>query len=511
MPPTPSAAEKAHARARAHFASGATLPLSARRANLLALRKMIIDNMDAIRDAVAADLGKPQLETDISETSMALHDIKSAVDSLEAWAAPQAVSGGIANAMDNCEIRRDPRGCVLIYGAFNYPIQLTLVPLVGALAGGCTAVLKPSELSPATASLLETMLPKYLPSGVCEVVTGGVEVASALLEKCRWDLVFFTGSTNVGRIIARKCAETLTPTVLELGGKSPCIVTRCSDMHAAAQRILWGRCLNAGQSCIAPDYVLVLDDAHDALVAALKDAVAKFYGTDTRPGCSATRGSLSLARIVNETHFKRIMAMIAATRGTVVVGGEGDAATLRIDPTIITDVSPDDATMTEEIFGPVLPVLRVKSVDEAIVFVTAREKPLSLYVFTDDSAVAERVLTRTTSGSAVVNDTMVQATVNALPFGGIGNSGMGAYHGRHSFNCFTHEKAVLRKKLALEIVNDLTRNPPYTASKDGRIKFALGWPHSPAVGLLRRPWVWAVALAGAAWGIVWSGKATKSA
>jgi aldehyde dehydrogenase (NAD+) len=341
---------------------------------------------------------------------------------------------------------------VLIISPWNYPIQLLLGPLVGALAAGNTALLKPSEMAPHTAAALAELVPRYLDSDSIKVVEGGVPETTALLKE-RFDHIFFTGNGTVGRIVMRAAAEHLTPVTLELGGKSPCIVDRSVDLEVAAKRIAWAKFFNAGQSCTSVDYVLVHQSMEDALVHRLEAAVREFYGDDPKE-------SPDFARIVNERHHQRLSELLS--EGELVCGGETDAETRYIAPTIIRGVTRDMKVMKEEIFGPILPVVSVRDIDEAIDFVNAGDKPLALYVFSRSAKRVKRVLRETSSGGACINECIAHMVVPELPFGGVGESGMGAYHGRASFETFSHRKSVLEKSTK---VDPPVRYPPYTDEK----------------------------------------------
>ena len=477
MVATRNAAANLVRQARTYFNTGATQSLAWRLGQLKALKKMIMENEDAIVEAQRKDLRKAKMETVLTETFLALHDIDNHLANLAKWMRPKKPSVELPNMLDKCQVQRDALGVVLILGAWNYPTQLTLCPLIGAISGGNAAVIKPSELSPATAELLAELVPKYLDADAFHVYNGGIPETTALLEE-RFDLIFYTGGSAVAKIICAAAAKYLTPTVLELGGKSPAIVSECgSQLKVAAQRVVWGKMLNTGQSCIAPDYCLVTDECHDEFVAHVKDAIVAFYGEDAQQ-------SPDLGRIVNERHFDRIAGMLKGNV-TVAHGGKTDRSDLYIEPTVLTDVTPKSDIMGQEIFGPVLPIIRVPSVDDALDFVNANEKPLALYVFSNNQAIIKDTLARTTSGSAVANDTMMQAGVLALPFGGVGNSGMGAYHGKHSFNTFTHKRAVMHKDLNLEVVNTL-RYPPYSEKKLSILSWVLGYPHREGTGMFTR-------------------------
>jgi aldehyde dehydrogenase (NAD+) len=336
----------------------------------------------------------------------------------------------------------------LIIGAWNYPIMLSLSPLVAALAGGNAAVIKPSEVSPACADAIARLVPQYLDPDAVSVAVGGVPETTALLEQ-KWDHIFFTGGPPIGKVVMAAAAKNLTPVVLELGGKNPTIVHGSADLRVAARRIAQGRWMNAGQTCTAPDHVLVFRQAAKEFLAHLKEAVVTFYGTDPQR-------SPDYGRIVNARHFDRLTHLLAS--GDICHGGQHDRDDLFIAPTILVDVALDSPIMQEEVFGPILPVLEVDSVEEVIGFVNARPAPLGLYVFAEDAEVAARILDATRSGDAAVNDCTVQPLVRELPFGGIGNSGMGKYHGEWGFRAYTNARGVLYHSTMLD---PGVRYPPY--------------------------------------------------
>jgi aldehyde dehydrogenase (NAD+) len=330
---------------------------------------------------------------------------------------------------------RDPLGVVLIIAPWNYPVGLLLAPLVGAIAAGNCVVLKPSEVTAHTSAVLARWVPEYLDPRAIALVEGGVEETTELLSQ-RFDHVFYTGNGQVGRIVMEAAAKNLTPVTLELGGKSPCIVHEDANLETAARRIAWGKFVNAGQTCIAPDYVLVHESQEEALVEALERSVRDFYGDDPK-------ATPDYARIVNHRHHERLSTLMKD--GKPAFGGKLDAEQRYVAPTALRDVSPDSRIMQEEIFGPILPILSVKSIDEAIDFVNEREKPLALYLFTSSSAIEDEVLARTSSGGACVNGTLLHIMDPKMPFGGVGPSGTGAYHGRHTFETFSHRKSVLTR------------------------------------------------------------------
>jgi len=408
---------------------------------------------------VHKDLRKSKHELEIMETSMITTEIAEMIAHLDAWAATEKPSVALVNAMDGCQLRRDPYGVVLIIGAWNYPIQLTLLPMVAAMAGGNAVIIKPSEISPNSAQLLGELFPKYLDQDLYRVVNGAVAETSKLLEQ-KFDFIMYTGNSAVGKIILTAAAKHLTPVCLELGGKSPAIVLDDADPVIAGRRIAWGRFINSGQTCIAPDYVLCSRAMQEKLVPQIAAAVKEYFGENPQK-------SDSYCRIVNANHFKRVTGLLEKDK--VAIGGQTDEADLYVAPTVLTGVTADSPSMQQEIFGPILPILNVDDADEAIIFVNDREKPLALYVFSADADRIKKVLTYTSSGSAVANDTLVQASVPALPFGGVGNSGMGGYHGKHGFDLFTHLKATMIKDQNLEQVNAL-RYPPYSDQKTSILK-----------------------------------------
>jgi aldehyde dehydrogenase (NAD+) len=426
---------------RTVFDSGRTRSLDWRRAQLDGLIAMLADHEDAILDATAADLGKPAFEAFAAEVAGPIGDAKSARRQLERWAAPRRVATAPAALPARSHVRPEPLGVALIIAPWNYPFALALQPLVAALAAGNCVVVKPSEITPRCSALLAELLPRHTDPTAVRVVEGGVPETTDLLAQ-RWDHIFYTGNGTVGRIVMRAAAEHLTPVTLELGGKSPAIVDATADLDTAAARIVWGKFFNAGQTCVAPDHVLVEASVHDQLVDRMAAAINDFYGED--PQTSAHYG-----RIVNDRHHARVSALLDG--GVTVVGGQVDAADRYIAPTVMTDVDLDAPVMQEEIFGPILPVIPVQDVDEAIRFVTARPKPLALYLFSTDDDAVEAVLDRTSSGGVTVNHAWLHLINPSLPFGGVGESGMGAYHGQTGFEAFSHRKAVLHRAAGLEV------------------------------------------------------------
>jgi len=437
------------AEARASFRGGRTRPESWRRAQLEALKALLKKEESAIFEALWADLRKPRLEGYFSEVGFVIGEIDDALQHLERWMRPERKHTTLLAQPGRSWTTHDPLGVVLVIGAWNYPINLLLAPLVGALAGGNAAVLKPSEIAAHTSALIADLVPRYLDPEAVSVVEGGAEETQALLDE-RFDLIFFTGGGRVGQIVLEKAAKHLTPVVLELGGKSPCLVDRDASLEVAARRIAWGRFSNAGQTCVAPDYVLVHEAVELELLAHLRAAVTAFYGDDPRV-------SPDYCRIVNDRNFERLSKLLRD--GEVVCGGKAEAKERYIAPTILRRVSPEAPVMQDEIFGPILPVLTVPSMDAAIEFVTDRPKPLALYLFSNDEATQQKVVDRTSSGNACINDVIMHMVVPELPFGGVGGSGMGRYHGQWSFETFTHRKGVLSRTTHLDFP---VRYPPYT-------------------------------------------------
>ena len=420
---------------RAHFESGGTKPLSWRLSQLDALKHFLMEREQDIFAALDADLGKPATEAFTAEIGITLTDLRLARKNLASWMKPERVRTSLAAMPGRSYIYREPLGVTLIIGAWNYPLYLVLSPLLGALAAGNCAVLKPSELAPNVSALLAKWLPKYLDSKAVQVVEGAVPETTALLRE-KWDHIFYTGNGTVGRIVMEAAAKQLTPVTLELGGKSPCIVDESADLDMAAKRIVYGKFFNAGQTCVAPDYVLVHEHVHDALINRMVSTIREFYGDDPKR-------SPDYARIVNERHHARLTRLLGDA--DVVTGGETDVPDRYIAPTILKNVTEDDALMREEIFGPILPVISVASLGSAIGFVNRHDKPLALYLFAGDKDAQDRVLAGTSAGGTTINHIWLHLGVSQLPFGGVGESGMGAYHGRYSFETFSHRRAVLKK------------------------------------------------------------------
>ncbi|XP_063312670.1 aldehyde dehydrogenase family 3 member A2 isoform X1 [Pelobates fuscus] len=449
-------------RARKAFATGKTRSLDFRVQQLQALKRMFTEKEEDIKKALKADLNKNAISSYTYEIMGMFGEINLALEKLSEWAAPRHVEKNLITMRDEVYIQYEPLGVVLIIGAWNYPVVVLLQPLVGAIAAGNAAVLKPSEVSENTAKLLEKIIPQYLDKELYPVITGGIPETTELLSQ-RFDHIFYTGNTNVGKIIMSAASKFLTPVTLELGGKSPCYIDKDCDIDIASRRITWGKFANCGQTCIAPDYILCDKSIQGRLVEKIKETINEFYGDDAK-------NSPDYERIINKRHFKRLLELMEGEN--IVIGGDNDESSCYIAPTVLADVKPDSKVMQEEIFGPLLPIVSVGSLDEAIEFINQREKPLALYVFSNNKKVIKKMIAATSSGGVTANDVIMHFTVIELPFGGVGHSGMGAYHGKHTFETFSHKRACLIKSLAMEGVNQI-RYPPFTEKKLGWAKFLL--------------------------------------
>ncbi len=434
---------------RAYFLSGVTRSAEWRESQLRALHSMMKDHAEDFYAALWSDLRRNRIEADFVDVKFMTSEIHHVLAHLRRWMKPVPISTPYQLAPSHAEVRFDPLGVGLIIGTWNYPLMLTLSPLVAAIAAGNCAVIKPSEVSPATGEVIARFLPEYLDRKAFSVVLGAVPETTALLEQ-QWDHIFFTGGTVVAKIVMTAAAKNLTPVVLELGGKNPTIVHSSANLRVAARRIAFGRWFNAGQTCTAPDYVLVFKDVAAEFLKHLKKTLVEFYGENPQ-------NSPDLGRIVSTHHFDRLVKLLGS--GTIFHGGQHDRNERFIAPTVLTNVSPDSPAMQEEIFGPILPVLEVDSVQEVIRFVNARPSPLGLYLFSEDSSVTEQILSSTSSGDADVNDCTLQPTIHDLPFGGVGNSGMGKYHGEWGFRAYSNARGVLSHSTKIDIGG--LRYPPY--------------------------------------------------
>ena len=442
---------------------GQTLPIRWRLEQLERLSSVLNEEEPAVLEALACDLGKSPVEATLE--LVAVHqEIALSRRHLRRWMAPRPVSLDLALLPGRAWVEPQPLGCVLIIGPWNYPLKLCLHPLVSALAAGNSAVVKPSELAPHTAALVAELLHRAFPPQTVQVVLGDAAVAAKLLEQ-RFDHVFFTGGSRVGSLVMQACARVLTPVTLELGGKSPVIVLQDADLGITARRIAWGKGLNAGQTCVCPDHLLVEPPARDHLVSAIGNELKRFYGPDPLR-------SPDLARIVNDTRFQHLEALLDRARrnGQVLVGGRSDAGERRIEPTLLAVESLDDPLMQEELFGPLLPVLSIGGLEEALDQIRGRPSPLALYLFSRSREAQRRVLAASRSGGVVFNDVVLQAGAAALPFGGVGPSGMGRYHGQAGFRTFSNERSILSRPFLLDLP---LRYPPY-AGKLPLIRRLLG-------------------------------------
>ncbi len=426
---------------REYFRTGATLPIEFRKRMLIKLKDELRKREDDIIRALGEDLGKSDFEAYATEIGIVYGEISYLVKHISSFMRKKKVPSPITIFKATSYTIREPLGNVLIMSPWNYPFQLTMVPLAGAIAGGNTAIVKPSRYSKATSKLMKEIIESLFPPEYIAAFEGGHETNTALLEG-KYDLIFFTGSPNVGKIVAAKAAETLTPTVLELGGKSPVFVDESADIKLTARRLAWGKFLNAGQTCVAPDYVLCSRSTAKPLIEALKEEAGKMFS-------STPLGSDDLPKIINERHFERIKGLIASS--AIAFGGDSDKDTRKIAPTILYPVRETDPVMQEEIFGPVLPILEYDTLSDAIDFVRNREKPLALYVFSRNRENIERIHSLCSFGGGCINDTVVHLSNPRLPFGGVGNSGMGSYHGKRSLETFTHQKSIVKEALWIDL------------------------------------------------------------
>lgn len=449
---------------RQRVQDGITRPLAWRREQLQRLETLLQRHGQAALEALASDLGKPTIEASM-ELAGVRQEIRHTLRHLGRWMAPRSLPVALHLQPAKAWQVSEPLGCVLIISPWNYPLQLGLQPLVNALAAGNTVVLKPSEHSPATSSLLGTLIGEAFAPEVAQVVEGNGQAAAALLEQ-RFDHILFTGGERVGRLVLEAAARHLTPVTLELGGKSPAVVLDDAALAVTARRLIWGKGFNAGQTCVAPDYVLVQRPLLAPLLAALAQERQRLYG-------DAPLHSQDLGAIVNTAQFERLDALVqqARQRGQIVIGGGSDRARRRIEPTVVQLDSGDDLLLQDEIFGPILPVLAVDSLAEALSFIKARPKPLALYLFSQSEQAQQQTLASSSSGTVVFNDVILQASDPNLPLGGVGSSGMGAYHGQTGFETFSHRRTVLQRPFWGDVP---FRYPPYTAGKLGLLRRLLG-------------------------------------
>jgi aldehyde dehydrogenase (NAD+) len=436
------------AQQRAFFATGASQSLAFRKQQLRSLLSALERFDSPLQEALWQDLHKPEFEAYGSELGFVKGEIKLLLKQLDRWAKPEKFAIAPVQFPGQAYRVPEPLGVVLIISPWNYPVQLLLAPLVGAIAAGNCAILKPSELTPQVSAVLAQLISATFAPDYVALVEGGVETSQALLAE-PFDHLFFTGGTAIGKIVMAAAARHLTPVTLELGGKSPCIVEPDADLAVAARRIAWGKCINAGQTCIAPDYLLVHETIRQPLLELIRQEILNFYGEDPQQ-------SPDYCRIVSPSHWDRLQGLIDPAK--VFFGGQGDRADRYLAPTILTDVTWDDAVMADEIFGPILPVLTYGELGEAIAAINARPKPLALYLFGGDRQTQQQVQQQTSSGGLCFNDVILQISTPNMPFGGIGPSGLGAYHGKASFERFSHYKSILKRPFWLDLN---FRYPPY--------------------------------------------------
>ena len=432
-----------------------------RKETLTKLLNNVIIHESEIVQALYDDFKKPAFEAVLTETSYVISELKDTIKNIERWAKPKKVFPSILNFPSTDYLYKEPYGKVLIIAPWNYPYQLALCPLVSAVAAGNQVVLKPSELTPKTSAIIAKIIASTFNVNHVEVIEGGAETSQNLLSQ-RWDYIFFTGSVAVGKIVAKAAAINLTPITLELGGKNPCIVDETANLKLAAKRIVWGKFMNAGQTCIAPDYILIQKDVKNKFVTHLKDEITAAYGPKPEE-------STDFARIVNSRNWSRLVSMIEPEK--VIFGGQTDSENCYISPTLIDESNLDSLIMKDEIFGPLLPILTYDSEADLHVIISKYEKPLSLYVFTKNNSFAKKIIETYSFGGGCINDTLVHFSNKRLPFGGVGHSGIGAYHGRLSFDVFSHSKGIVKKANWLDLT---MRYAPYK-DKLTTIKKLLKW------------------------------------
>lgn len=445
---------------RRYFLTHATRDIAFRRRALLRLRSALREWEPRLAKALQHDLGKCPTETYMSEIGMCLASLGDTLRHLRSWSRPRRVLAPLAQFPSTCRVESEPYGVALIISPWNYPVLLSLDPLIAALSAGNCCILKPSEMAPATAAVLADMLGSVFPPEYVAVVQGGADACTELLEQ-HFDSIFFTGSPRIGRLVMQAAAKRLTPVTLELGGKSPCIVDATADVPLAARRIAFGKILNAGQTCVAPDYLFIHRSRKEEFISAYQKAIQEMLGDEPLQNDTYTS-------IVNRRHYERLMALMQGA--SPIVGGHGSPDTLRIEPTLLDGVTPDSPCMQEEIFGPLLPLLPYDDLREVEDYILAHPRPLACYLFTHDPETETRLMGRLLFGGGCINDTIIHLAVPGLPFGGIGNSGMGAYHGKAGFDAFSHRKSILRKATWLDLP---FRYHPYDRFKETMLRIFL--------------------------------------
>ena len=444
-----------------YFKTGETKSVAFRKQALKQLKSELIKRESNIIEALSKDFKKPAFESVLTETAVVLSDLDLMIKNINKWAKPKRILPALLNFPSTDRLYSEPYGQTLIIAPWNYPYQLAIAPIVAAIAAGNTVILKPSELTPNTSALLKTIISNVFKPEHVFVVEGGVDVSTELLAQ-RWDYIFFTGSVTVGKIVAKAAAAYLTPTTLELGGKNPCIIDETANIKLTAKRIVWGKFLNAGQTCIAPDYILIHHNVKDAFYKAMQIEIEKAYTKNPKE-------SKDLCRIVNDKNFNRLAKML--DNENCIIGGQIEAKTLYIAPTIIDEPSLDSAVMKDEIFGPILPVISYGNDIEIESLISKYEKPLSLYVFSTNTTKARNLIEQFSFGGGCINDTLIHFANHKLPFGGVGNSGVGAYHGKLSFDTFSHKKAVVKKGNWLDLP---VRYAPYNGKLE-KVRKILKW------------------------------------
>ncbi|TDL30659.1 aldehyde dehydrogenase [Jeotgalibacillus sp. S-D1] len=437
------------------FHSGITKNIDFRIKQLKKLQSVIKENEEDILNALKSDLGKNPFEAYVSEIGITLKSIQTMIQNVKQWAKTEKVKTPLFQMPSKSFIMKEPYGSVLIIGPFNYPFQLVIEPLIGAMAAGNCVVIKPSESTPEVTKVISKMLSANFDPAYIKVVEGEKEETSRLIN-APFDYLFFTGSVPVGKIVMEAASKNLVPHTLELGGKSPTIVDETADLKKAAQRILWGKLINAGQTCIAPDYLVVHHSVKDKLIEQLKDTIRSFYGDEIQ-------SNDQFGRIVNERHFDRLAQILEKDKEHIIVGGEHDRNEKFIPPTLLDGVTWSNEAMQDEIFGPILPILTYDNLDDAIAMINSHPKPLALYIFTENKTNEAKVLERISFGGGCVNDTLSHVANDQLPFGGVGHSGVNAYHGKHSFELFSHRKSMMKKSTRVELKLAF---PPYKTSLD---------------------------------------------
>jgi len=439
---TPTLIPALMAKQRAFFATGKTKNIDFRKQQLQKLMDAMEKYESALLDALYKDLHKHHIDGYGTEVGLSVAEIRFMLNHVKKLAKPKSVSTSSFHIYSTSKIYKDPYGEVLIISPWNYPVLLLIQPLAGAIAAGNTVVLKPSEISAHTSKVLIQMIKETFAEEFVAIVEGGVEVSQALLAE-KWDYIFFTGSSQVGKIVYQAAAQHLTPVTLELGGKSPCIID--SDLHLtySVKRLIWGKFMNAGQTCVAPDYLLVDRKVKDKLLAKMKEVTKELFGEDAQQ-------SPTFGRIINDKHFQRLERMLEPEK--IIFGGKTDAKDRYISPTFMEVEDWNCPVMQEEIFGPILPILYYDKIEEAIQKINAQPKPLAMYIFSNNNNLIDKVLTETSAGGGCINDTLMHLGSHSLPFGGVGDSGIGAYHGKYSFDTFSHEKSILRKSNLFDVV-----------------------------------------------------------